>query len=139
MINIIEQNDLDSFVTIVIKEPTTNERRKNYNNNKAKEKRIIYDSVKDNIMSVVTPLKKSKECFDTLMNLYEKKAPTQKRDLENKLRNMNMERDDTIASFLENISQVKDHIIRINVETYDDDFLQTSIDRIPVGISALML
>ena len=26
-----------------------------------------------------------KECFDTLMNLYEKKAPSQKRDLQNKI------------------------------------------------------
>ena len=80
-------------------------------------KQIIYESVKDNLMSVITPLKMEKECFDTLRNLYEKKAPTQKRDLKNKFHNMNMERDETVASFFTNISHVKDQIACIGVET----------------------
>ena len=50
-------------------------------------------------MSVVTPLITPKECFETLMNLYEKKDPIQKMDLKNKLRNLNMEKNETIASF----------------------------------------
>jgi hypothetical protein len=49
------------------------------------QSRIIFDSVKDNIMPVIAPLKTAKECFDTLSNLYEKKAPSQKRVLKNKL------------------------------------------------------
>ena len=72
----MEENDLDSFVTSVIEETTINESRLNYNKNQAKAKRIIYDSMKDNLMSMVTPLKTSKECFETLMNLYEKKDPS---------------------------------------------------------------
>ena len=60
----------------MIKETTTNVGRTNYNKIQAKEKRIIYDSVKDNLMSVITPLKMTKECFDTLKNIYEKKAPS---------------------------------------------------------------
>ena len=60
VINILEEHDLDSFVTSMIKDPTTNARRKNYKKNQAKEKRIIYDSVKDNLMSVITPLKTEK-------------------------------------------------------------------------------
>ena len=76
VINIFEEHDHNSFVTIVIEEPTTNERRINYKKNQAKEKRIIYDSVKDNLMSVITALNTAKECFDTLVNLYENKSPT---------------------------------------------------------------
>ena len=79
MINILEEHDIDSFVTSVIEEPTTNTGKKIYKKNQAKAKRIIYDSMKDNLMPVITPLKTAKECFDTLMNLYEKKDPTQKR------------------------------------------------------------
>ena len=107
VLNILEENDLDSFVTIVIKDPTTNEERINYKMNQAKEKRIIYDSVKDNLMTVITPMKTKNEWFETLTNLYEKKDPTQKRVLKNKLHNMNMERDETIASLYTNISHVK--------------------------------
>ena len=36
----------------------------------------MYDSMNDNLMSVITPLKTANECFETLTNLYEKKAPT---------------------------------------------------------------
>ena len=97
--NILEEHDLESFVTYAIEEPTTNAGRTNYKKNQAKAKRIIYDSVKDNLMSVITPLKTTKECFDTLMNLYEKKDPTQKMDLKNKLWNIKIERDVIVASF----------------------------------------
>ena len=54
--NILEEHDLDSFVIIVIEEPTTNVGRTNYKKNQAKAKGIIYDSVKDNLMSVITPI-----------------------------------------------------------------------------------
>ena len=101
--NILEEHDLDSFVTVVIEEPTTNVGRKNYKKNQVKAKQIIYDSVKDNLMSLITPLKTTKECFDTLMNLYENKAPTQKGDLNNKLYCMKMEKDETVASLFTNI------------------------------------
>ena len=57
VINILEEHDLDSFVATMIEEPTTNARRTNYKKNQEKEKRIIYDSVKDNLMSMITPLK----------------------------------------------------------------------------------
>ena len=46
--NILEEDDLDSFVTSMIEDPTTNAGRTNYKKNQAKEKRMIYDSVKDN-------------------------------------------------------------------------------------------
>ena len=82
-------------------------------------------------MTVITPLKTKKECFDTLTNLYEKKDPTQKRDLKNKLRNMKMERDEIATSFFTNISQVKDQLASIGVEMGEDDLLRTTIDEIP--------
>ena len=66
--------------------------------------------MKDNLVSVITPLKTIKECFSTLTNIYEKKAPNQKRDLKNKLCSMKMEKDEAMASFFKIISQVKDKL-----------------------------
>ena len=54
-------------------------------------------------MSVITPLNMTKECLETIKNLYEKNDPTQKRALKKKLRNLNMDRDETIASFFTDI------------------------------------
>ena len=61
--NILEEHDLDSFVTSVIEDPTTNAGRTNYKKNQAKAKQIIYESVKDNLMLVITPLKTTKVCL----------------------------------------------------------------------------
>ena len=41
-------------------------------------RRVIYDSIKEELMPNITSLKTSKECYDTLVNLYEKKAASQK-------------------------------------------------------------
>ena len=82
----LEKNDLDDLVINTVEEPTTNTARVAFKRKQAKARRIIYDSVKETLMPVITPLKTTKECFDTLTNLYEKKALRQKRVLKNPLR-----------------------------------------------------
>ena len=78
---ILEENDLDDIVFNVSKEPTSNAGRLPYKKKQGKARRIIYDYVKETVMPNSTALKTAKECFDTLANLYEKKAPIQKRVL----------------------------------------------------------
>ena len=75
---ILEENDLDDVVFNVIEEPTSNTGRLAYKRKQGKTRRIIYDSVKETVMPniKITALKTAKECFDTLANLYEKKAPS---------------------------------------------------------------
>ena len=129
--NILEEHDLDEYVSNVVEGPTTNARCTAFKKNQAKAKRIIYDSVKNNLMSVITPLKTVKECFDTLTKLYEKKAPSQKRALKNKLCNSKMEKDEYVASFFTKISQVRDQLLSIQVTVDDDDLIQTVVDGFP--------
>jgi hypothetical protein len=131
ILNILEEHDLDAFVTGVVEEPTTNAGRTNFKKNQAKAKRIIFDSVKDSIMTVIASLKTAKECFDTLTNLYETKAPNQKRILKKQICTLKMEKDDTVASFFTKISQVRDQLCMIGVEVDDDDLVQTAVDGLP--------
>ena len=77
----------------MVEEPTNNAARFNFKNNQAKAKSVIYDSMEDNLMSVISPLKTAKECFETLTKLYDKNDPTQKWSLNNTLLNLKMERD----------------------------------------------
>jgi hypothetical protein len=81
----LEEYDLDNFVTSTVEEPTSNAGRITFKKNQARAKRIIFDSVKDNIMLIISHMKNAKECFDTLSNLHEKKVPSQKMVLKNKL------------------------------------------------------
>ena len=90
-------------------------------------------------MPMVAPLKTTKECFDTLTNLYEKKAPSEKRVLKNKLQTLKMEKDETIASFFPKILQIRDQLLMIGVTVEDDDFVQTIVDGLPpVDVSSFV-
>jgi hypothetical protein len=75
VLNILQELELDHFITTIIEEPTSNVVRDAFTRNQAKAKRVILDSVKDNIMHVLTSLMKTKDCYDTLVNLYEKTTP----------------------------------------------------------------
>ena len=66
VLNILEEHDIDSFITTLEEDPTTNEGMVNFKVNQAKVKHIIFDSVKDKLMFVIIPLKTARECFDTL-------------------------------------------------------------------------
>ena len=77
VLNILEDHEFYSFVPIVVEEPTTNEGKINFKKNQAKPTHIIFDSVKDNFMSMIIPLKTARECFDTLTNIFKKKALSQ--------------------------------------------------------------
>ena len=70
--NILQELELDQSVTAVMEEPASNAGRAAFWRNQAKAKRVIFDSVKDNVMSVLTSLMTAKDCYDTLRNLYEK-------------------------------------------------------------------
>jgi hypothetical protein len=85
---ILEESDLDEVVTRVMDEPTTNAGRGAYNKRLGKANRVIFDSIKDSMMPLIAYLRTTKECFDALANLYEKKAPTQKRTLKKQLRTL---------------------------------------------------
>ena len=104
VMEILEENDIDHYVTSVVEEPSSNDRRSVYKKNQAKARRIIYDSVKKHLMLVITPFKIAKKFFDTFIKLYERKAPSQKRLLKNQLRTLEMEKDESLKSFFMNIS-----------------------------------
>lgn len=82
-------------------------------------------------MQVIIQLKSAKEFFDTLIKLYEKNDPSQKRALKNQHRTLKMEKDDMVSSFLTNISQIRDQLISIGVNVDGDDIVQIVVDGIP--------
>ena len=82
-------------------------------------------------MHVIVPLRTNKECFDALANLYERKAPTQKRVLKKQLRSLKTEKDETVASFFSKISQIRDQLMAIGDKVEDDDLVQTVFDGLP--------
>ena len=82
-------------------------------------------------MPTITTLKIAKECFDTLTNLYEKKAPSQKRVLRKRLRTLKMNMDEGVGPFFTKIAQVRDQLTGIGITVDDDDLAQTVLDGLP--------
>jgi hypothetical protein len=54
-------------------------------------------------MHVMNPIMTTTECMDTLVNHYEKKAPSHKRNLKHKLKYLNMEKGESVVSFYSKI------------------------------------
>ena len=128
---ILDENDLDDIVFNVTKEPTTNPGRLSYKRKQGKARRVIYDSIREELMPNITALKTVKECYDTLVNLYEKKAPRQKRVLKKRLRTLKLSKDESVGSFFTKIKQVRDQLLAIGVTVDDDDLVQTVVDGLP--------
>jgi hypothetical protein len=131
IINILEENDLEDFISREIEEPTTNTVRAAYKRKQTKDKRIIFYYIKDNMMPIISHLRTAKDCFDALENLYEKKTPTQKRILKKQLRTLKMGNNDTVVTFFSKIVQTRDQLIAIGVPVDDDDLVQTAFDGLP--------
>jgi hypothetical protein len=98
-------------VTTVVEKSMNNAGRVAIEKSQEKAKRIIFDSFKDSIMPAMTSLMTTKDCMDTLVNLYEKQAPSQKRTLKHKLKYLKMEKGELVASFYSKIAQIRDHIL----------------------------
>ena len=120
---ILEENDLDDVVFNTIEEPTSNAGRTAFKKKQAKARRIIYDCVRETLVPNITSLKTSKECFDTLTNLYEKKASSQKRVLQKRLRTLKMNKDERVGPFFTKIAQVRDQLNGIGIAVDDDDLV----------------
>ena len=74
VMNILQELDLVYFVTSEPIEPIIEEGRLTFIRSQARARRIIFDSVKDNIMTVMTSLMTPKQCMDALTQLYGKSA-----------------------------------------------------------------
>jgi hypothetical protein len=65
-----------------------------------REQRIILDGVKDHMMPHLAEKMKTKEMWDALINLYEKKNENKKMALRDKLHNTRMDKGESVASYL---------------------------------------
>jgi hypothetical protein len=79
----------------------------------------------------MTSLMTVKECMDTLVNLYEKQDPSQKRTLKHKIKYLNMEKGESVASFYSRIAQIRYQLLVTGVTVDDDDLVQGIFDGLP--------
>ena len=76
-----------------------------------KAKKIIVDSVTDQLVPQVSSLKTPKEMFYSLTKLFEGKNINQKMTLRNQLKNVSIQNAKTIQSYFTRVSQIKEQLV----------------------------
>ena len=70
---ILEENDLDQYISGEVPNPEGEEAKDTYKKNLVKSKKIIAYSIKDHLIPHVSSFKTPKEVYDTLTNMFEGK------------------------------------------------------------------
>ena len=83
---ILQENDLDGFVKEEVKEPEEAQSKSKYKKDMIIDKRIIADSIKDNLIHQVSSMETPKEMFDALSGLFEGRNINRKMTLRNHLK-----------------------------------------------------
>ena len=115
---ILEENDLDQFITREVLELEGDEAKDAHKRSMDKDKRIIVDSIKDHLIPHVSTFKTPKEVYDTLINIFEGKNIKQKMTLRNQLKNVKIQKSETIQSYFTRVAQIKEQLeaVEDNVE-----------------------
>jgi hypothetical protein len=135
---ILEENELLDHVKLVLPEPEEEDAKAKYKKNEIKAKRILTDSIKDHLIPNVSELKTPKEMFDALTRLYESKNTSRKLTLRHQLRNVMMNKSDTISTYFMRISQIKDQLAAIGDSVDDAELVTTTLNGFPSSWDAFV-
>ena len=128
---ILKENELLDHIKQMLPKPEDEEAKAKFRKNEVKAKRILNDSIKDHLITNVSELKTPKEMFDALTRLYESKNTNRKLTLRHQLRNVTMNKSETVANYFMRISQIKDHLVAIGYSVDDTELVTTTLNGFP--------
>ena len=101
---VLEENELDSYIHEEVQVPEGDEAKALHKKKMVMAKRIIANSIKDNLLPQVSSHKTPKAMFDALTKLFEGKNINRKRNLRNQLKNVKIQNAETIHSYFTRVS-----------------------------------
>ena len=107
---ILEENNLEKFVKEEVAEPEGDKAKANFKKNMIRAKRIIANSIKDHLIPHVSSLDTPKQMFEALTRLFEGKNINWKMTLRTQLKNVKMQKSETIHSYFTRFSQINGQI-----------------------------
>ena len=91
-------------------------------------KRIIADSIKDHLIPYVSSKTTPKEMFDALTRLYEGKNINRKMNLRTQLKNIRMQKEETIQEYFSRISEFKEQLETVGDTIDEDELIMTALN-----------
>jgi len=135
---ILREYDLLDHVSKYLPNPDGEEEKTRFKKDWAKVKRILTESIKDNLIPYITELKTPKDMFDALARLYESKNTSKKLTLRNQLRVTKMGKSDTVASYCMKMSQIKDQLASINEHIDVSELVTITLNGFPPAWNAFV-
>jgi len=96
-------------------------------------KRIIVDSIKDNLIPHVSTFKTSKELYDALKNMFKGKNINRNMNLRSQLKNVNKHNSDTIQSCFTRVSQIKEQLEAVEENFEEGEIVITTLNGLPIS------
>ena len=96
-----------------------------------KAKRIILDSIKDHLIPQVSSLKTPKAMFDALTKIFEGKNINRKMNLRSQLKNVKIQKAETIQSYFTKVSQTKEQLEAVDEEVENTEIVMTNSNGLP--------
>ena len=96
-----------------------------------KAKRIIADSIKDNLISQVSSRRTPKEMFDALSNLFEGRNINRKMNLRKQLKDVKAQKSKTMHSYFTRVFHIKEQLEAIGDMVEDVEVVMTTLNGIP--------
>ena len=97
---------MENFVKEVVAKPEEDEAKTRFRKNIIRAKRIIVDSIKDHLIPHVSSLDTLKEIFEALTRLFEGKNINRKMTLKTQLKNVKMQKFETIHFYFTRVSRI---------------------------------
>ena len=115
---ILEENDLDYYISGEFPEPEGDEDKDTHKRSMAKAKRVIANYIKDHLIPHVSSFKTPKEVYDDLPKMFKENNINQKMTLRNQLKNVKIQNSETIQSYFTRVDQIKEQleVVEKNVE-----------------------
>ena len=129
---ILEENDLDQYISEEVPNPEGDEAKATQTNNLVKAKRVIENSIKDNLIPHVSSLKTPDEVFDALVKLFEGKNINRKMKLRNLSKNVNIHNIETMQSYFTRVSQIKEQLEAVKENVEEGEIVMTTLNGLPI-------
>ena len=122
---------MDTYISGEVPVPEGDEAKALHKKNLVKAKKIIADSVTDQLVPQLSSLKTPKEMFDSLTKIFEGKNINQNMNLRKQLKNVKIPNVETMQSYFTGVSQIKEQPEVVKEEVKNAEVVMATLNGLP--------
>ena len=128
---VLDENRLKEFIYAEVPKPTDAAQVEAWQKKTTKCRRILLEGVKDHIVSSLHGKASPYLMWKALTDLFQSKSDQRKLALKDKLRNIKMEKGNSITNYLTKFTQCRDKLGSVGVTVDDEDLVSLALLGLP--------